>query len=455
MSPKLSQYKNRINSLKKWLISFFCALVIFFISWWQINSSYSFTVEDSLHGKIAVFNYEIANKFNFIKKIKERFCTTLIDTNVIFINTGRDLQLIDDQSTGGNVAVADREKLLTLFKLIAAAKKKPTQILVDLNFDMHYTYNADSVQNNQYTPVASTLAYKKIDAEINDTIGSTKHLSLSVKLNDHSSDKIAYPVYKANSYGIVDYTTYGLRLNKFRLYYNKIKMPSMPLVIFKVNRDTLSENKDSFYGSSLATFYKEYSVSKGHSAYSTYLCFNYIWPTYYYRDLYYYDSPDNRAEPSAVRGYRLGDLITFLKADTNYRDNIFSKKSVLIGNFDDDKHITYNGQIPGTLILWDIYLSLLNGQEKVSFIWFFLVIATFTILSYYAIYAKLPKIGEYKGTNRVLALVRIIIDDITYLFILTSLSVISTLFFNVPLSIIIPAVIFFLIEKSVSFINKQ
>lgn len=109
-------------------------------------------------------------------------------------------------------------------------------------------------------------------------------------------------------------------------------------------------------------------------------------------------------------------ILTFENVDLNKRDylggvedysinNILSEtkgKYILIGNFVDDMHNTYRGEVPGTLINFYAYLALLQGHHRLScgIILFLLLIFAIPIylkISNYKIFEWIRK--KFRQTN--------------------------------------------------------
>jgi hypothetical protein len=394
-------------TVKKVVISVLTGIAVFIVSWFYLNSYYTLTIEDDLLSRETFF---IHNLVKPKPQKNERF---------VFISTGKDLNLIDDTGGVGNVAVSDRYKLYRLLHAINNSKAKPKFVLLDLQFYYPYTYSIDD--SVQQLVKKSGLNYhlpdKSFDDSLQTEIGKMPDkLAISVLLD---SNKIQKPLYKS-SYGIADYKTYGSFLNKFRLYYDDLGASSMPALIHqKVNGAVYS-------GRRLTTFCNRH------------LCFNYIWPNYYY------DEADVKAD-STFQEYHLGSLMSLI-ATPAVVEQIFKDKIIFIGNFEDDVHDTPAGRIPGTIVLADIYLSLLNGKHLVSFLWVLFVVALFSCLSYFAIYNELPDVKFKFGFAFAEQISSFLKEYVSYVGVLLLISVVSLLIFNITISLFLPAFIFSILD---------
>jgi hypothetical protein len=166
------------------------------------------------------------------------------------------------------------------------------------------------------------------------------------------------------------------------------------------------------------------------------LCFNYLWPGYYYNQ-------ENIKKEAQV--YNIGSILLDLQNHPERINNYLKGKIICIGNFTDDLHETPNGTIPGTIILSDIYLSLLNGEHFVPYLWILLLIISFSTLSYISFYKKMPEIKlnlPFFSAH----LSGFIKQYFSYMGILLILSFLSVLLFGINVSLFFPAFIFSGIE---------
>jgi hypothetical protein len=392
-------------------VSALCGIVILLITWVYLNSYYTLGVEDSL------FDHETLIKHTFLKIKPEK------TKPFVFISTGKDLSLVDDTAGIGNLVVSDRYKLFKLMQALNQSKNKPEFVLLDLQFyyPFNYTVN-DSIQNIiKENHLVGFLADKSIDDSLQAEIQKNHNSAVSVLLDNN---KIDTPIYKKINYGIADYITYGGSINKFRIYYHDLHSISIAAL--------MHEKMDGAV----------YSGGKYGTICNHRLCFNTIWPSYYY-------NPESIRSDSTFQQYHIGELLSLPNAAQTIQ-SICAGKVVVIGNFEDDVHSTSTGELPGTIILIDIYLSLLNGTQYVSWVWLGFLLLTFSVMSYTAIYGKLPKINLKLSifTNMLYSYFS---KYFSYLGVLLLLSLISVLIFGVNISLFLPAFIF----SSIDFIRQK
>jgi len=398
-------------SIKKIAVSSFCGVVVFLFSWVYLNSYYTLSVEDSL------FNYEmfLKNKvFNNQPQINRQF---------VFISTGKDLTLVNDTAGTGNVAISDRYKLFKLLQAINQSTAKPKFILFDLQFYYPYTSTVDNKLDSiiKKNNLPGVIPDKTIDDSLQAEIKRNDKTAISVLLNNGAVDT---PLYKA-SYGIAEYRTYGTALNKFRLNYDDLGAMSAPVLLHTKIDGAM------YKGGRYATFCNNKLV------------FNYIWPNCYY-DL------NGITNNTACQLYHIGNLQS-LSSSAAALKAVFDDKIVLIGNFEEDVHDTAYGKIPGTIILANIYLNLLNGNHYVTLWWVIFLITSFSVLSYVSIYNKLPDIKSRLSFGVTSHIISFLGDYISYITVLALLSLISVLIFNINVSLFIPAFIF----SGIDFISQQ
>ena len=105
-----------------------------------------------------------------------------------------------------------------------------------------------------------------------------------------------------------------------------------------------------------------------------------------------------------------------------------------MGDFTNDMHETVLNKMPGTLILLNNYLSLKLGYHRIHFIWAFLLLITFSILSYNVFYSD----AGLEGKN---TFVTLFFNSLfKYAITLIVISLVSYLFFHIQINILIISV---------------
>lgn len=147
------------------------------------------------------------------------------------------------------------------------------------------------------------------------------------------------------------------------------------------------------------------------------LTYNVVWDeelseSVFYTDMIYADSTCNQA---------------FLPDD-------FDGKYVLIGDFEYDKHNTFMGEMPGVLINFNAYVSLVNGHHRLSHWYLFSLYFVFILLVILTIYhSRFARIVMWLG----------------YPFILGAFGLFTYVCFNQVYDILSVTFIFYILEKLV------
>ncbi len=374
---------------RKILLSLLSGLVILIITWAYQSFNFSFFVEDSFFKKISFWKYQIYNSKPDRK------------ADFVFLNTGKDVALVDDTTEYGNVAISDREKIYQLIKIINENAAKPLFTVLDIQFYYPYSINlqADSL----------------LQAELK------KNPRIVIPIIKGGSGKYIKPLYDAH-YAFSGYETFGFGFNKFRIW-DHGDIHSIPV--------TLHETLDT-------AIYKDhllYTTCNGH------LCLPAVWPSFYLLDK---DVKENKTE--ITQSYNLGEMLILLQANPADYDTIFKDKIVVIGNFAEDVHSTPVGSMSGSVLLANIYLSLLNKEHFVSYLFLVILLIAFSALSYLAWFSKMPEVKfkfKFVFSPDVIKFVR---GYLSYFGSMFLLSLLALFLFNMHLALFLPSFIFAGIE---------
>ena len=392
---------------KKIVLSSLCGTLILIFTWIYQNYDFSFSVEDAFFKKIFFVKDKI---YSSPPKHKADF---------VFINTGKDLALVEDTTDYGNVAVSDREKIYKLIQHINTMPQKPDYTVIDLEFYYPYSINP------------------RVDTMLEQQLKSINAVMIPI-VKEHKEYK--NPLYNVQ-YAYSHFRTFGSSFNKFRVL-NHESIPSIPIVLHEaVNKAVY---KDHFF----------YATCNGR------LCLSAIWPSYYLKnddikgipqktDLQGIKQDKSSAQKSkkiSAQYYNIGELLFDLETNPNNYVTFFSNKIVILGNFEGDIHATPLGKMAGPVILANIYLSLLNKQHIVSIGYLITILIAFSALSYVALYKKMP---ELKLNFKFLFssyLVKFIRGYVSYFGCMFLLSLIVLIVFNVQVGLFLPSFIFTGIE---------
>ncbi len=259
-----------------------------------------------------------------------------VPEDVVFINVSYDKQLVDIEDEFGiplgNSAVTDRQKLTRLLDIIDSSGSYK-YVLLDVFFESGYETDADSTLFGHIAAMDRIVIPKHIDGTLACDILDTK---------------AAYADY-ATSINENDFTKYQL-FGTFGV--------SMPL---KAYIETIGHSVKMD-----GLFYADNGK----------LARKVVFPKMYVR----VDSPYRQDGQKAF--FNLGADILDAERDVDWAD-FFRGKYIVIGSFaDDDIHSTYAGNYSGSLIIYNVFLSLINGQHKIPFVLILIYYLIFFVMAY-------------------------------------------------------------------------
>jgi hypothetical protein len=399
--------------VKKIILSVLCGFAVMCATWIYQNYDFSFNVEDGFLKKVFFWKDKI---YSSPPRQKADF---------LFINTGKDLALVEDTVDYGNVSVSDREKIYRFIHYIDSVAAKPAFTVIDIQFYYPYSIN----------PVVDTLLKKELE---------NNHRVLIPLVKDDAGH-YKKPLFQTN-YAYSDYRTFGPVFNKFRIL-NQSAMPSIPIALHQAVNN--AKYNDHFF----------------YSTFNDRLCLSSIWPSYYLknddvitgvlgdvRQLHDVDKAvaknekKKRKQGVNTQYYNIGEILLDMQADPVKYTDFFKNKIIFIGDLLQDVHVTPVGKMSGPVLLTNIYLSLLNNQHRVSF-WFFLtILIAFSALSYVALFKKMPEVKfnfRFVFSSYVTKFIR---GYISYFGCMFLLSLISVIVFDIQAGLFLPSFIFTGIE---------
>ncbi len=297
------------------------------------NSNFIFPGEEALTTKVEVLDEMILpNKFES-------------PYNFVFINVGKDLELVKDDDGGDNV-ITDRVKLGSFLKLLADSNRHQF-LLCDIVFDLPSPNDSLFRQN----------------------IAGLKRAVFPKHYNDSG---ITIPSVFSLPLAVADYHTNTGHFNKFKLIYHDSDR-TIPVALHEQLQKAKYINRSGFLFC------------------NNRLCLQTISPKYYIRQ---YQLTQSKLYPY----FNLGELLVLLNEPSFYQ-HFLQNKFIVIGNFDTDIHATPVGQMPGSLILLNTYLSLLNGKQVLSIGWIFTMFLIFFLINFYMIHRAVesPLLIKKKG----------------------------------------------------------
>lgn len=327
----------------------------------------------------------------------------------------------------GFVSVTDRTKL---FDLLSKLKQEDNYkyIMLDVAFCMEDRQPQDS------------SLYK--------LISSMKRITIPMPMGDDIADK---SLIDSGKVGMAQYgtTIWETDFVKYPYYTNGKK--SMPLVMYE------EHNKNN----KIHSFWLFHSEGKR-------LIRNSVIQTLDFRTTSI-DEVINGAQPINVP-YDMGVGILGVYPDgtvhDSYSDNAdwAKDKYILIGDFEGDTHTTYRGEIPGTVINFNAYLSLLEGQHIISYTFLVLLLLYFYFQSYliitrqdlYLITRKYLKSKNLHNDSIKKILLRSakVCSVLSYPVLSALICVFSFYLFNEVFDILFTISLFYVLKRVVNFIHK-
>jgi hypothetical protein len=368
--------------LNRVVICFVNALVLLTAHLIYFNANWSIPLEDEM--------MTLVNKAeNYLFK-EGKFK----DSSFLFINTAYDnnlLRIAMEDGDSGNIVITDRMLLSRLFKKMADHNNQHRYILCDLLFDKPSENDG------------------KLACEID-------RLDKIIFPSTSSGEELQNAITQKSAHA--EYVTFEGMVSKIRLYSKSTHSKTLPLQMYEgCNKKRKSEK--SFMGL---------------------WCNNYYIPTAIY-PRYFFNSHQVKKHE-----LRLSQVIKLLEInDSLFYNSSLKGRVLVIGDFSTnyDRHPTLLGQyVPGSIILFNTFLTLEAGYHLHGWAWFVFIIISFGLLTYYELYHKKKEPGN--GWSVILNLLQL-----SGLCIL--LSLISNLVFNIHTTIL-PMIVYF---ETVSFLEKK
>lgn len=346
-------------------------------------------------------------KYPWLKTILPSNTDKPKEDELLFINISYDLKLIDkldeDGFPIGNDFITDREKIAKLFHILNSQDSSYKYIICDIFF-------------KDPSPDDELLARE---------LEKMKNIRISYHLKrDGTPDT---PIFKAQK-GLADYPVMQQTFLKFHLITNDT-FRSTPLLMYEDLYGKKLEKKGAFY----------YLDGK--------MCLNSIIIDHRIRN-------ENILEGKAVTKYPFVYLGEFLSLPEEEILKTTKNKIILIGDFlERDLHNTVVGKMGGTLVLLNVYLSLVYGDNIID-IWFFIIL----FIGYFFISMKIfskNKLTDLKlfAKVRKYKFIVFVLDILGYLVYLSVLVLIIYFTYNVYISLVLVLIYIKLLEWLVKKID--
>ena len=314
---------------------------------------------------------------------------------IIFIDVSKSRYLVplNEDSTENDV-ITNRKYLAELFNLLAINENKVKYVLCDLHFDIP-------------TPDDSALIR---------SVSGLKDKFLSID------------IYKDNS---LSKNSLGLRSATASVYVDQDDIYKIPY--FGVYGDTLFSFKmytDLDKGKAWENFLFTWFSGKG-------IAFNNQINDYLLRSR---DFTDGKYVKIG-----LGELVSILKLSPEVFEQYLQNRYLLIGDFENDVHSTYLNEQPGTLILFNAYLHL-HLNRQILPVWYLIILYIFLYWIVWLQAGKRSRNIQFTLKIKYFGPFEFPVNILSISFLLIIFSYLSSLLFNVNISIFHLFVIFSFVD---------
>lgn len=346
---------------------------------------------------------------SIIKKIVFKIDDKPPRNDLLFINTSYDNMLIDrlddDGFQIGNQVITDREKLARLFEIMRNSNSNHKYVICDIFFKDPSPY----------------------DSALNENLINLNNIIIPYHLG--TDNEIDEPIFNINK----GFSDYNIIEGSF-LKYSLMQLDSLPSLPLKMYMDLYN-----------ASFSSKGIISRMNGK----PAFNTIIIDFKIR---YYDINENLSQES----YPYVNLGEFISLPDSVISNTIKDRIVMIGDLQErDIHQTLVGNMPGVIILLNIFLTLKESENLIKPLFLFILFITYFLISLDVFSEK--NILERKyikklSRHRVGKFFARLFKYIVYLIIS---SVIIYVLYNVHINILIMAIYFKLVDSLLTKVRSR
>lgn len=383
-----------INAKQKVIKKTFLA---FIISVWVLLLLYLMNIINfSVGGEVEVLKYvHLIESVLFHKK-------TVIPEDVLFVNTSYDKALVPVYDEfglpKGNIDITDRSKILEFLRA-ADKNRKYKYIILDIFFEKKYQTEYDSLLFEQIVRMPRIIIPKHRDG---------------ILAHDMLLQKAAYSDYRT------DVEESGF-----------IKYP-----LFIKNEPTLASAMYEEYFGKKFEYHRFYAIEDGKMIQQS------LFPSLLLSNIPDYDKDKNKII------FNLSEDLLSLN-EYGMLDTLLSNKYIIIGSFyEQDIHATFKGSIPGCLIHFNVFRSLIEGKHHINVGLVLFLLILFWIMSFNCISGK----NLFNPKNKI---VSVLLSWLSYSIVLAVLCIISYICFHIVFDIFITATVFEFIKQIIKLMKKH
>ena len=300
-----------------------------------------------------------------------------VGDSIVYLDVSKDLQLVDDLDInsydgndsidGGKLVITDRLKLALLFSCLNRHPGQYKAVICDIAFEDPSPYDSILSQELEKTQFAVFPAVKS---------GAIFHIN----------------------YGSTEYFMNKGNFVKLPVFVND-SMKSLPVVMV----ESIKNKRYERWG--------ELTLENGRFAFNTYL------PEFYYRpgDIL------RNSKKGRRNCFYLGEMLKL----PNYFTEVLQNKYIVIGNFSEDRHRTFLGEFPGSLILFDSFLSLRNKSIAIRVSWLVILFLSYFLLTYRIVFHQALKFEDIQKRIKIKLAEGFVKKYLSYFGIVILLNIIS------------------------------
>lgn len=329
--------------------------------------------------------------------------------DLLFINTSYDNMLIDrlddDGFSVGNQVITDREKLSKMFEIMKNNNSNHKYVICDIFFKDPSPY----------------------DSALNENLVNLKNIIIPYHIG--SDNEIQEPIFNINK----GFSDYNIIEGSF-LKYSLMQMDSLPSLPLKMYMDMYN-----------ASFINKGIISQinGKPAFNTIIID--------FKVRYYDIREDMSPEP-----YPYVNLGEFMSLPDSVIAKTIKNRIVIVGDLQErDMHQTLVGNMPGAIILLNIFLTLKESENLIKPLFLAILFITYFLISLDVFSDKNIQERKFIKLLSQHRYGKFLVRLLKYIFYLIVASVIIYILYNIHINILIIAIYFKLVDSLLTKVRNR
>lgn len=304
-------------SKRKWIISIAHAFVLMAFSMFWLNSNFTYGDERLLVQWSSIF-----------KRVVLKMDQDPPKKDYLFINLAYDKALIPREDGTGKEVITDRKLLTDFFEIL----KRHQETVKFTVCDVLLKGNSEN------------------DLLLQQSVTGIKQIVFPAQLSDNGDpEKLCIKVPSA----IADYQMVNGGFLKFKLFQHKT-VPTLPVYLYQQYTGKKISRKFGMY-------------FDGHKPMMNALIIDYQIRAH------------ELIEEAEYPVISLSELM--LLPEAIIADEFLKDRFIIMGDFNHDSHETIYGNTPGTLILLNVFLTLMDGHHLINYWWLLFMLLSYTVFS--------------------------------------------------------------------------